>query len=408
MQRTIPDSVLILSQFYWPEEIGSAPYVTDLAEWLAGRGVSVTVLTARPHYPEYRVRPGYKGGDQTRTRRNGVDIVRMRTPVLLGGGVAGRIALESMLTIQAIAYLASGRVKRRSRVISFCPSVLLVMAGQVATRSRGRHLAIIHDIQSGLADGLGMISSRALKRLMVATERVIFNRTTRLAVLTEAMRYTLQGQGIKRPIDILPIWVDVDEIHPLPPPASPSHDVLYAGNLGRKQGLEQVIGAAEVLATEAPEVRILIRGEGPRRKELEDRAGQLGLTNVTFDDLVPKEQLNECLASAAVHLVPQSPDGADFAVPSKAYAIMAAGRPFIATAAPGTSLANLQEQTRAFECVSPNDREAFAAAIRRLVRSPEDGKKLGDQGRAFVVGHLSRETILKQMLEFLAQTGSAS
>ena len=54
--------VLILSQFYAPEKIGSAPVMAEIAEWLAANGFDVTVLAARPHYPEMVVPPDYRGG----------------------------------------------------------------------------------------------------------------------------------------------------------------------------------------------------------------------------------------------------------------------------------------------------------------------------------------------------------
>ena len=40
-------SVLFVSRYYWPELIGSAPFSTDIAEWLAAHGRPTTVVTGR-------------------------------------------------------------------------------------------------------------------------------------------------------------------------------------------------------------------------------------------------------------------------------------------------------------------------------------------------------------------------
>ena len=44
-----PSSVLFVSRYYWPELIGSAPFSTDIAEWLAAHGRPTTVVSGLPH-----------------------------------------------------------------------------------------------------------------------------------------------------------------------------------------------------------------------------------------------------------------------------------------------------------------------------------------------------------------------
>ena len=54
--------VLILGLNYAPESTGIAPYTTGLAEGLAAKGHQVRVLTGLPHYPQWKVAPGYEVG----------------------------------------------------------------------------------------------------------------------------------------------------------------------------------------------------------------------------------------------------------------------------------------------------------------------------------------------------------
>jgi colanic acid biosynthesis glycosyl transferase WcaI len=51
-----PSSVLFVSRYYWPELIGSAPFSTDIAEWLAAHGRPTTVVSGLPHYPHDEIR----------------------------------------------------------------------------------------------------------------------------------------------------------------------------------------------------------------------------------------------------------------------------------------------------------------------------------------------------------------
>ena len=100
----------------------------------------------------------------------------------------------------------------------------------------------------------------------------------------------------------------------------------------------------------------MIRGDGAMRERLIASARERALPNIDFSPLAPRAQLSSALAQGDVHLVPQVASGGDFAVPSKVFAIMAAARPFVATAEPGSPLARLAEASGAFVCTAPRRR----------------------------------------------------
>lgn len=157
-----------------------------------------------------------------------------------------------------------------------------------------------------------------------------------------------------------------------------------------------------------PDVRVVIRGTGSRIDALQEEINERRLSNVVLESLVPPERLNDGLAAGDVHLVPQDPNGADFAVPSKVYGIMAAGRPFVCTAAPGSPLWLMQEETQSFACVPPNDPQAFAEAVIRLVSDPQLRQQMGRRARAYVAATASRDVVLGRYLEVLLGTTADS
>lgn len=398
---THKDHILVLSQHFYPTLIGSAAYITDFVRWVAERGRPVSVVTDRPFYPDYKIAAGYEAGKRDCESVFGADVLRLPTYVPRGGRAAKRFLNETIFLTGASLRLLTGRIKRRPWVVSLCPSILTVLAGALATSRSGRHVAIVHDIQSGLAAGLGMLGTGPVLRLLEALERFALNRADHIIVLSEHMREVLQRQGIKRPIDVIPIWVDLKQIFPLPPVPDRPPVVLYSGNLGRKQGWDQLIAMVEILRDRRPDVQVVIRGTGSRIDALQDEIRERQLTNVTLEPLVPPEQLNEGLAAGDVHLVPQDPNGADFAIPSKVYGIMAAGRPFVCTAAPGSPLWVLQEQTQSCACVPPNDPQAFAEAVIQLIGDPERRAGMGARARAYVAATASRDVVLGRYLDLL-------
>ena len=390
--------MLFVTQYFAPEQIGSGPFCAELAEWWAHNDGPVRVLTGRPHYPGFKVFPGYGGRRQRDEVAGGVTVTRVGNWIPGRSSALRRIASELHFLLLGLMALASGRVNRSRLVFSLCPSILSVLLAEMATCRGGKHIAVVHDIQSGLAEGLAMVSSRWLVNVMKWCERTILNRVDLIVAPTDEMAVQLRRIGVTASIEVIPIWVDAERIHPLACVVGASPKILYSGNLGRKQGLGQVIELASELQRRRPDIRITLRGNGNEAIALAAEISARNLCNVEVAELVPRDRLNAELASGDIHLVPQDPQAADFAIPSKVFNIMAAGRAFVATARPGSSLWRLKEESRGFICVPPNDKRALAGAVLRLANNQRLRAQLGKSGRQFVERHCSKASVLGRFL----------
>lgn len=390
--------VLFITPYYRPEIIGSGPFCADLAEWLAAHARPVRVLTTHPHYP---LRDAFGGRRAARETIAGVEVERLGIWTPRSRSTAGRIASEILFLLAGLWSLLRGRIARARLVLSLCPSILGVALGILATGRDGHHVVIVHDIQSGLAEGLGMAGGTWLGKAIALCERTVLNRVDLIAVLSDEMRRRLRLLGVRAPIEVMPIWADTDTVFPLPEPEDALAQVVYSGNLGRKQGLGQVVALAQELQQRRPDVQIVIRGNGGERDALAQFVRAQALTNVRFADLLPPAALNEGLSRGKLYLVPQAPAAADCAVPSKVFNIMAAGRSFVATAAEGTSLWNLQRASEAFVCVPPNDTAAFVAAVLRLVDDAPLRRELGARAQRFILRHHAKQKVLGDFTRLL-------
>jgi colanic acid biosynthesis glycosyl transferase WcaI len=392
------NDIVFVTPYYRPEMIGSAPYCADIAEWLTKQGRSVRVVTAQPHYPLAAL---FGAPRAEREVIDGVAVERLSVWTPKRRSTIARLAGELCFLIAGVLALVTGRIARANLVLSLCPSILCAAVGILAKRPGGRHVAIVHDIQSGLAEGLRLGGTGKLIGLFRWCERTILNRVDLIAVLTPEMRRQLKRIGVRTPIEVIPIWADTDAIHPQPEPADAPPRIVYSGNLGRKQGLGQLVALAEELQRRRSEITLVIRGNGGCREELAGQIAERRLSNVLFADLLPPSQLNDGLATGRIHLVPQEPGGADFAVPSKVFNIMAAGRSFVATAAAGTSLWHLQRASEAFLCVPPNDTAAFVEAVLRLSADDQLRREMAARGQRFVLMHHAKRKVLDNFARLL-------
>ncbi|MFB1501471.1 glycosyltransferase [Thiocapsa sp. N5-Cardenillas] len=94
------------------------------------------------------------------------------------------------------------------------------------------HLAIVHDLQSGLAKSLEMTRVPVLANLITWLERQTLNRVDRIVTLSQDMVEAIRTIGVKTPIDIIPPTVDDTLIRPLPVRPGP-FTALYSGNVTR-------------------------------------------------------------------------------------------------------------------------------------------------------------------------------
>lgn len=384
--------ILIVTPTFYPEMIGTPHYVTDLTKALIDVGHQVRIVTNQPYYPAFRRFPGYG----RRTRRDtfgGAEVIRLPTLVPYRGNVILRAVSESHFLLQVAVRVWTGRLSRSRHVLAVTPGVPFAVAAATLLRARyGRVVALVHDVQSGL------IGSALLSRAAGRVETRVLDRVDHLAVLSEGMAHTLRRAGVTAPMSVDPLWPTIMD----PGIEADGMTVSYSGNLGRKQGVHHLAELAKELAVHAPGARLVIRGDGSERHALIASVREAGLENVTFDGFVDDDELAASLARGAVHVVPQLPEGAAAAVPSKIFNILAVGRPVVAYAAHNSEVAALAAQTDAVVCVEPGDMDGFVREVVGLLEDEVRRTALGRDAKDYIARHRSRELAAQHLQKLLA------
>jgi glycosyltransferase involved in cell wall biosynthesis len=158
--------------------------------------------------------------------------------------------------------------------------------------------------------------------------------------------------------------------------------IVHTGNIGIRQGLEELAGALRRLAEVQPDVTVAFIGNGNRRQALVQAT--TGLANVEIRDPVPPDQLFAVLLAADLLLVSERSDGADITVPSKLTSYFAAARPVLAVVDEGSATAGELQRSGAGVLVDPGDPLGFTAAVALLRADPAERARLGDAGLRFV------------------------
>ncbi|MFD2134677.1 glycosyltransferase [Novosphingobium resinovorum] len=152
------------------------------------------------------------------------------------------------------------------------------------------------------------------------------------------------------------------------------------------------------------DLTFIICGQGPNRAALEELASDL--TNIQFHDLQDRERLNELLGLATLHLMPQLAGAADLVLPSKLTNMLASGRPVVATAEPGTGLA--EEIVDCGIITQPGSAKAFAEGIESLLDNPVLAAHYGENGRQRAEKRWAKDQILARLDAELVDVVNAS
>ncbi|STI12187.1 putative colanic acid biosynthesis glycosyl transferase [Escherichia coli] len=169
--------------------------------------------------------------------------------------------------------------------------------------------------------------------------------------------------------------------------------ILYSGNIGEKQGLENVIEAADRLRDEP--LIFAIVGQGGGKARLEKIAQQRGLHNMQFFPLQSYDALPALLKMGDCHLVVQKRGAADAVLPSKLTNILAVGGNAVITAEAHTELGQLCETFPGIAvCVEPESVEALVAGIRQALLLP----KHNTVAREYAERTLDKENVLRQFI----------
>ena len=403
--------LLIHGMNYAPELLGIGRYTGELGAYLASRGHQVTVLTAAPYYPQWRVREDYRPQRWRREWRDGVEV--LRAPQYVPGRVSGlgRLLQECSFGASCLYWWSTCLLQRPwDAMVAVCPPMTSGLVPGLLARRLAVPLVIhVQDLQLDAARELGILRQPLLLAGLTWLELHLFRQARAVTTISRSMAARLAAKGVPPArLQVLPNWADLDKVRPGPRLNALRRElgltsetvVLYAGNLGEKQGLEVILEAA-ALTRGKPSIRYLVAGEGAARDRIKLRAQDLGLDNLTFLPLQSNSRLPLLLAAADLHLVVQRQKAADLVMPSKLTNIMAAGRPFIATAGEATELARVTTESRAGLVVPPEDGRALAQAVLGLAGDPGARKKMGVLARRYAEAFWDRERILRQWEELL-------
>ncbi|TVQ43310.1 MAG: colanic acid biosynthesis glycosyltransferase WcaI [Gloeocapsa sp. DLM2.Bin57] len=399
--------ILIYSYNYYPEPIGIAPLMTELAEGLARRGHEVHVSTAMPSYPESEIYPEYRGKLYTRERLNGISLARCYVWSRTERNFRNRVFFE--LSFIFLSFWQCLRTPCPDLIFLTIPGLPVCLPGVILSKIYRRPLVLnVQDILPDAAIHVGLITNPQLINILRKLERFAYNNADKISVITESFQNNLLKKGVpENKLVEISNWVDINFIKPREKTDSNFRQennlkdkfiVLYSGNIALTQGLENLIEAGKYLKA-IEQIVIVIVGEKKAIAQLKLQAEAKKLNNILLLPFQPREKLPDMLGSADIGLVMQKHNVINFNMPSKIQLLLASGCPIIASVPALGTAALAVEKSQGGVVVPPENPQALAQAIKDLYHQPDILKKLGENGRKYAENYYSFEKVLDRYEE---------
>lgn len=384
---------LLINQFFAPDPAPTGQLLADVAKALDAAGCSVRVVCSAAAYESC------EGAGHSELEHGDVRRIISRS---FGRGVASRLVSYASFFAGALRYSVFGR--RPDVILTLTTPPLLSLAGTLAKSVRGsRHFIWEMDLYPDVAVALGAFAPGGLPdRAVGALADFSRRRSDGIIALGPCMRERLAARGIPlAKINVAQNWVDGSRISPRPFPVAYPFTLLYSGNLGRAHDVDTLAEAMGILS-DPGRFRFIFAGGGSCRAALEAVCAARNIRSAEFLPYQNQEILADHLGRCHVGLITQKVSTCGAVVPSKTYALMAAGRPFIFIGPRDATPARLLSEYQCGWHIEPGDSSALVNLLEILRATPDLVEAAGQRGRTAFLNSSDRPAGTARILEILS------
>ncbi len=400
---------ILLLTHYFPPEVG-APQ-TRLRETVAllqALGHQIRVVTGPPHYPDGRVRSGYRASHIRRERRDGTPVLRLPMIPRPNRTFVDRAIDQGSFAAATLAAVSD--VRWADVLIVESPPLFLGLSAAFHRAVTGRpYLFHVADPWPDFPIAMGALENRQAQRLALAIERISYQSASLITTVTPGLVARLERKrGATGRVRLLPNGVNLDRFRPDISSDSARRrlgwpevrlTLAYVGSVGLAQGVQTLVDAVAPLREEGVELRII--GDGFDRDRLAQATADAGLGHIHFDPAVPAASVPDLLAAAdaTVVMLRRGPLYED-SLPTKLVEGLAAGRPVLVNA--DGEAARIVEAAEAGYVSKAEDAASLRASILACLTDPgRDRRSIA--GRRYAEHTFDRQEIVKMLAGYLSE-----
>jgi glycosyltransferase involved in cell wall biosynthesis len=396
--------IWIVSEYYYPIVTSTGYYITEIAEYLAEKKENIHVICTDAKYNEkenFRVKK--------KEFRNGVQIYRIRSGNIDKNNFFTRIIRLFHSSVGLFFKLMLYVNKNDQVLIVTNPAFLIILMPLLKILRGIKYTILVHDIFPENLVAIGKMKSSSFSyKLLKKIYDFSYSQADRSVAIGRDMKEVL-SKKIKdaSKIEIIPNWSDTDDVNSLDKENTKMLSKLdinnkfifqFAGNLGYTQGLDNLIEAMRLVKNE--NIHFLFIGSGAMEKTIENYIETNSLKNVTKVGYQNRINQEDFLNACDVSIVTLNDGMYGLGVPSKAYNIMATGKPILIVAHEKSEISLCISENNLGWVVKPNDPLLLSDLFENIFIEYSESKWLKkENSREVALKYFSKKIILNKYVD---------
>jgi colanic acid biosynthesis glycosyl transferase WcaI len=379
--------VLVIYQFFYPDDVVSSRHFSDLAEGLVKKGWDVSALTSNRicRDPKARI---IKINELWR----GIKIHRTTRPAFAQSSNLGRLLNSFWLISKWLVYLAK-RPAFDAVILGTDPQFGYLMFPLLRfLQPKTKFIYWGFDLypEAIIADGGNLIS--LIARAIRPITKKCYSKVDGMVDIGPCMRHILEKYEHHAECITLVPWALAEPTAPLKPNSMERKNLfgnaklalLYSGTIGKAHEFECIIMLARELRRRNASVAFCFAGRGNMYNHLRSSVSDED-SNISFSDFASENQLEKRLSSGDIHILSLRPNWDGVVVPSKFFGSLAAGRPVVFEGSSDSSIRMWIEKYHLGYCLEKSNINEVADKLCALIEDPYLLQKM--QQTSFICYH---------------------
>lgn len=353
--------------------------VRRYAEALARRGDQVdAVALARQGQPAFEV-------------IQGVNVYRIQKRVIDETGPFSYLIKLLLFFFRSAWFLAVRQLRAPYQLIHVHSVPDFEVFATIVPRLLGARVILdIHDIVPEFYASKFKVGERSLAfRMLVLMEKLSIAYSSHVIIANHLWYEKLVRRSVRaEKCTAIINYPDPTIFFPRPPQPRAGNEFVmcYPGTLSWHQGLDLAVEAVDMLRRKAPQLRLLLIGDGPERDNLKRMIRERNLEDrITLAGMIPLEQVAVTMSSVDLGVVPKRSDSfGNEAFSTKIMEFMAMGVPVLAAR---TRVDEYYFNDGLLQFFQSGNAPALAARILELIEQPDRRHQLRASCLDFIAGN---------------------
>lgn len=345
---------------------------------------------------------------------NGIKVIRVKAPEIMKVGMITK-GISTLL----MPYLFKLAIKRSKISLDFDaiilptpPITLGILAKWLKKKTSAKVYLILRDIFPQNAVDLKMMNDDSLIYNYFRRKEIqLYSVSDAIGCMSNAnINYIINHNSYldKTKLHLLPNWQKLPKFKNTESSSlirsqyglENKFVIIFGGNIGRPQKLENIIALAKSL-NDIKDIVFLIIGDGTEKNKLADLIRLQKVDNVILKDYIPRADYNKLILLADIGLISLSEEFTIPNFPSKVLSYFASKRPVLASIDLNTDFGDMLEETNSGLWAEAGKTEELKEKLLYMYHNPDVRMAMGENGHNYMKEHLlpnhAYNTILKHI-----------